>query len=92
MNEEQIKNQINELIKDEIQESINEYVDAKELTEKSGLGFVEPTDEQQLKLSISKNEIDKIIKEYKKIKKSQRSNLSQVRKLGLLDKHGRPLK
>ena len=92
MNEDQIKNQINELIKDEIQESINEYVDAKESTKKSGLGFVEPTDEHQLKLSISKNEIDKIIKEYKKIKKDQRSNLSQVRKLGLLDKHGRPLK
>ena len=44
---DQLKDQINELIKDEIQESINEYVDAKELTEKSGLGFVEPTDEQQ---------------------------------------------
>ena len=52
MNEDQLKDQINELIKDEIQESINEYVDAKELTKKSGLGFVEPTDEQQLKLSI----------------------------------------
>ena len=90
MNEEQIKNQINELIKDEIQEVINDYVDAKESTQESGLGFVQT--EEELKVKVSKNEIDKIIKEYKKIKKSQRSNLSQVRKLGLLDKHGRPLK
>jgi len=92
MNEEQIKNQINELIKDEIQEVINEYVDAKESTKESGLGFVPAEDEKELNVKVSKNEIDKIIKEYKKIKKSQRSNLSQVRKLGLLDKHGRPLK
>ena len=92
MNEDKIKNQINELIKDEIQEMINEYVDAKESTQESGLGFVKTEDEKELKVKVSKNEIDKIIKEYKKIKKSQRSNLSQVRKLGLLDKHGRPLK
>ncbi len=92
MNEEQIKNQINELIKDEIQEVINDYVDAKESTQESGLGFVQTEDEKELKVKVSKNEIDKIIKEYKKIKKSQRSNLSQVRKLGLLDKYGRPLK
>ena len=92
MNEDQIKNQINELIRDEIQESINEYVDAKESTQESGLGFVKTEDEKELKVKVSKNEIDKIIKEYKKIKKSQRSNLSQVKKLGLVDKHGRPLK
>ena len=89
---DKIKNQINELIKDEIQEMINEYVDTKESTQESGLGFVSTDDEKELKLSVSENEINKIIKEYKKIKKSQRSNLSQVRKLGLLDKHGRPLK
>ena len=92
MNEDQIKDQINELIKDEIQEVINEYVDAKESTQEGGLGFVSAEDEKELKVNVSKNEIDKIIREYKKIKKSQRSNISQVRKLGLLDKHGRPLK
>ena len=32
-----------------------------------------------------------IQKEYKKIKKREKSNLSQVKKLGLVDKHGRPL-
>jgi len=92
MNEDQIKNQINELIKDEIQEVINEYVDAKDETSKSGVGFVLNDDDQELKVNISQNEIDKIIKEYKKIKKSSKSNLSQVRKLGLVDKYGNPLK
>jgi hypothetical protein len=43
-------------------------------------------------VKVSQKEIDKIIKEYKKMKKSERSNLSQVKKLGLVDKHGRPLK
>ena len=42
-------------------------------------------------MSISKQEIDKIIKEYKKSKKFKRSNLGQIKKLGLVDKHGRPL-
>tara|TARA_B100001142_G_scaffold323989_1_gene374976 strand:+ start:2759 stop:3037 length:279 start_codon:yes stop_codon:yes gene_type:complete len=92
MNEDQIKNQINELIKDEIQEVINEYVDAKDETSKSGVGFVLSDDDKELKVNISQNEIDKIIKEYKKIKRSNKSNLSQVRKLGLIDKHGNPLK
>ncbi len=92
MNEDQIKNQINELIKDEIQEVINEYVDAKDETSKSGVGFVLNDDDQELKVNISQKEIDKIIKEYKKIKKSSKSNLSQVRKLGLVDKYGNPLK
>ena len=69
MNEDQIKNQINELIKDEIQEVINEYVDAKESTKESGLGFVPAEDEKELNVKVSKNEIDKIIKEYKRSKK-----------------------
>ena len=89
MNEEDLKEQINSLIRDEIQEVINDYVDDQEYTKKSGLGFVENEDE--LKVSISQQEIDKIIKEYKKIKKSERSNLSQIKKLGLVDKNGNPL-
>ena len=32
----------------------------------------------------------KIIKEYKKLKKKERSNLSQVKKMGLTDKDGNP--
>ena len=86
MNEEDLRAQINSLIRDEIQENINDYVESKET---SGIGFVE---EDELKVNISQREIDKIIKDYKRIKKSQRSNLSHVKKLGLVDKHGNPLK
>ena len=74
MNEEHLRDQINELIKDEIQDVINDYVDAEEVTKQSGLGFVSSEDEKDLKVSISQKEIDKIIKDYKKIKKSERSN------------------
>ena len=42
-------------------------------------------------VNISLSEIDKIIKEYKKIKKQKKSNLSQVKKMGLVDKNGKPL-
>lgn len=91
MNEEELRNQINQLICDEIQENINEYIDSQEETKKSGLGFVGKEEEQELTVNVSKNEIDKIIKQYKKIKKSERSNLSHIKKLGLVDKHGRPL-
>jgi len=92
MNEEDLRAQINSLIRDEIQENINDYVDSVEQTKKAGLGFVSNDDSDQLKVKVSQKEIDKIIKEYKKMKKSERSNLSQVKKLGLVDKHGRPLK
>ena len=40
MNEDDLRNQINSLIRDEIQEVINDYVDEKEEQSKSGLGFV----------------------------------------------------
>ena len=91
MNDEHLKDQINALIRDEIQEVINDYVDEKEESKKSGLGFVSTEEEKNLKVNISNAEIDKIIREYKKIKKSERSNISHIKKLGLVDKHGRPL-
>jgi hypothetical protein len=40
MSDELFKAQINSLIRDEIQEIINDYVDSEEETKKSGLGFV----------------------------------------------------
>ena len=92
MNDDDLRDQINELIRDEIQEVINDYVDLKEDSKKSGIGFVSTDDDEELKVNISKNEVDKLIKEYKKIKKGEKSNLSQIKKLGLVDKHGRPLK
>ena len=91
MNDDEIRAQINELIRDEIQENINEYVDAQDETKKSGLGFVGKEGEDQLKVNIPNAEIDKLLKEYKKIKKNQKSNFAQIKKLGLVDRHGNEL-
>ena len=88
MKDEELRAQINELIKGEIQEGINDYIDSKEESEKAGLGFVQSEDEQ-LKVNVSNKEVDRLIKEYKKIKKRQKSNLNQIR---LLDKFGNPIK
>ena len=76
-----IKNQINDIIEGEIQNGINDYI------EQQGRGF-----DGKLNVKVDQNEVDKLIKQYKKIKKASKSNLGQVRKLGLLDKYGKPLK
>ena len=89
--DESLRDRITELIRQEIQENINEYVDAQDETKKAGLGFVGKEEEQELKVNISNREIDKLIKHYKKIKKAKKSNLGTVKKLGLVDKHGKPL-
>ena len=91
-NEELLRDQINQLIRAEIQEGINDYVDQKEETKKSGLGFVESEEEKELKVNISEREVNKIIKEYKRIRRNERSNFGQLKKLSLLDKNGKPLK
>ena len=87
-----IREQINQVIRDEIQSKINDYIDQKEIIEKSGLGFVQKEDDKEFKVKIKNSEVDKIMKEYKKIKKKEKSNFSHIKKLGLVDKHGRPLK
>ena len=76
-----IKNQINDIIEGEIQNGINDYI------EQQGRGF-----DGELNVKVDQDEVDKLIKQYKKIKKASKSNLGQVRKLGLLDKYGKPLK
>ena len=76
-----IKNQINDIIEGEIQNGINDYI------EQQGRGF-----DGKLNVKVDQNEVDKLIKQYKKIKKASKSNLGQVRKLGLVDKYGKPLK
>ena len=92
MKEEDLKSQINDIIEGEIQNGINEYLESQEDKEDTGLGFVSREDEaKELKVKVYKNEVDKLIKEYKRIKKFNKSNLGQVQKLGLVDKHGRPL-
>ena len=89
---DQLRNQINDIIEGEIQLGINDYLEEKQEKEKhQGMGFVTPEEAKQLKVKISNAEIDKIMKQYKKIKKKEKSNLSQVKRLGLVDKHGRPL-
>ena len=87
-----LRNQINQIMRDEIQSGINDYVDEQQVAEKSGLGFVGKEDEKELKVKVPVSEVDKIMKEYKKIKKKEKSNLSHIKKLGLVDKNGRPLK
>ena len=94
MSDELLRAQINELIRDEIQEGINDYIDDKDTpaTPKGFGGFVSKEEEaKELKVNIPNDEVDKLIKEYKKIKKNQRSNFGQIKKLGLLDKNGRSL-
>ena len=66
-----LRDQINQVIRDEIQSTINDYVDQKEVVEKSGLGFVEKEDEKEFKVKIRNSEVNKIMKEYKRIKKKK---------------------
>ena len=89
---DQLRNQINDIIEGEIQLGINEFLEEKQRKESDqGLGFVTSEEAKQLKVKVFKDEVDKIMKQYKKIKKKEKSNLSQVKRLGLVDKHGRPL-
>lgn len=81
MKDENLRDQINDLIRNEIQENINEFVDMKEQERKSGLGFVTSDDNKDLKVKIPKSEIDRIMKEYKKIKKYQKSPLFEAQNL-----------
>ena len=91
MDNEMLRSQINDIIEGEIQNGINDYLEEKDEKKKSGLGFVDPDEGSQLNVKVSKDEVDKIMKEYKRIKRQERSNLGEVKKLGLIDKNGRPL-
>ena len=92
MKEEQLRDQINDIIEGEIQNGINDFLEEKQKKEADqGLGFVTSEEAKQLKVKVFKDEVDKIMKQYKKLKKNQKSNLSQIKRLGLVDKHGRPL-
>ena len=88
MDNKDIRNQINDIIEGEIQNGINDYLESEEGKKDNWLGFVE-SDAKKLNVKVYKDEVDKLIKEYKKIKKARKSNLGQVK---LLDKHGKPLK
>ena len=89
---DELRIQINDIIEGEIQNGINDFLEEKQKKETDqGLGFVTSEEAKQLKVKVFKDEVDKIMKQYKKIKKKEKSNISQVKKLGLVDKHGRPL-
>ena len=90
MKDEELKAQINDIIEGEIQNGINDYLESQEEKEDTGLGFVSD-EEKKLNVKVYKDQVDKLIKEYKQIKKYKKSNLGQVKKLGLVDKHGKPL-
>ena len=90
MKDEELKDQINDIIEGEIQNGINDYLEAQEDKEDSGVGFV--SDEaKELNVKVYKDQVDKLIKEYKRIKKAEKSNLGQVKKMGLVDKNGNPI-
>ena len=94
MKDKDLETQISDIIEGEIQNGINEFLEQQEEVgkERAGLGFVKSQDEaKELKVKIYQDEVDKIIKEYKRIKKFKKSNLGQVQNLGLVDKHGKPL-
>jgi len=96
MKDKDLEAQISDIIEGEIQNGINDYLEHQEEIDETrkdtGLGFVKSEDEaKELKVNVHQDEVDKIIKEYKRIKKFKKSNLGQVKKLGLLDKNGRPL-
>ena len=96
-NDELLRAQINALIHDEIQEGINDYIDDKESkkdkAKETGLGFASGDDEEggQLNVKVRVSEVDKILKEYKRIKRQERSAFGEIKKLGLVDKSGQPL-
>ena len=79
---DELRKEINEIIEADIQIALNDYIEKEGSQGQKG---------DKLTASISQAEVDKIIKEYKKIKKEEKSNLGQVKKMGLVDKDGRPL-
>ena len=91
MTDENLRAQVNAIIRDEIQEGINEYIEETEKSAAAGFGITKHGKDEKLKINIPNDEVDKLIKKYKKIKKNEKSNFSQIKKLGLVDKHGRPL-
>ena len=77
---DEIRDQINDIIEGEIQNNINEYLESEKSKDESGVGFV-GDQSKELKVNVSNEEIDKIIKKYKKIQKYRKSSLFAVQSM-----------
>ena len=77
-----IRKQIKDIVEADIQIALNDYI------EKEGSQGVKG---QKLNAKMNSDEVNKIIKEYKRLKKEEKSNLGAVKKMGLVDKNGRAL-
>ena len=73
---DEIRDQINDIIEGEIQNNINEYI------EKEGKGFKG----QELKVNVNQEELNKLIKVYKKMNKYRRSPLFAVKSMDNTEK------
>ena len=59
MSDDLLRAQINDLIRDEIQEGINDYLETQEESEKSGLGFVNKEDEKEVNLETAVEQLER---------------------------------
>ena len=77
---DEIRDQINDIIEGEIQNNINEYLETEKGKDDTGLGFANNKG-GQLNVKVSHEEIDKIVKKYKKIQKYRKSSLFAVQSM-----------
>ena len=73
---DEIKDQINDIIEGEIQNNINEYI------EKEGKGFKG----EELKVNVNQEELNKLVKVYKKLNKYRKSTLFAVQNMDNTEK------
>ena len=73
---DEIKDQINDIIEGEIQNNINEYI------EKEGKGFKD----HKLNVNVNQEELNKLVKVYKKLNKYRKSSLFAVQNMDNTEK------
>tara|TARA_B100000029_G_scaffold46656_1_gene42941 strand:- start:254 stop:526 length:273 start_codon:yes stop_codon:yes gene_type:complete len=73
---DEIRDQINDIIEGEIQNNINEYI------EKEGKGFKG----QELKVNVNEEELNRLVKVYKKMNKYRKSSLFAVKTMDNTEK------